>query len=104
MVIICQFTHKNTTHGEQNQSGQTVDHETLLTTNLETAFNNLEDNIDIEEIVDKKNEVKNCKSCKVDIPTGKKSYKCEECDCFVCKTCSKKTFVEEDYFMCIDCM
>ena len=101
---LCQFTHKNTTHGEQNQSGKTVDHETLLTTNLETAFNNLEDNIDIEEIVDKKNEVKKCKSCKVDIPTGKKSYKCEECDCFVCKTCSKKTFVEEDYFMCIDCM
>ena len=52
---LCQFTHKNTTHSEQNQSGKTFDHDILLNTNLETAFNKLKDNIDTEEIVDKKN-------------------------------------------------
>ena len=89
---LCQFTHKNTTHSEQNQYGNAFDHETLFNKNLETASNHPKD--DTEEIVDKKNEVKKCNSCKVDIPTGKKCYKFEECDCFVCKTCSKKIFVE----------
>ena len=63
---------------------------------------------EIDDTVNDKNSINTekdiyCKICKIDIPAGKKKFLYEKCEYNVCKTCSKTSLVEEDWFMCLAC-
>ena len=59
--------------------------------------------VNTDKHVIEKLEENNCKTCRLDFPTGKKKFKCEECECYFCEICAMESLVEEDWFMCFTC-